>query len=68
VVPVPLAVLVVLTVCTGFILKYTRLGRYAYAISSNLLSVSPLWQQVLMASVIEMAVAVDELRKRRRAS
>src|SRR5579863_1279612 len=35
VVPVPLAILVVLALLTGFILKYTRLGRYAYAIGSN---------------------------------
>ena len=35
VVPVPLAILVVLAILTGFILKYTRLGRYAYAIGSN---------------------------------
>jgi ribose transport system permease protein len=35
-VPVPLAILVVLALLTGFILKYTLLGRYAYAIGSNL--------------------------------
>lgn len=156
VVPVPLAILVTLAVLTGFILKYTRLGRYAYAIGSNveaaryagvpirryliaiyafcgaltglagmiessrlmtgqptagqgyelsviasvvigggslsggegsvtgtmagaflmglisngsnLLGVSPFWQQVLIGSVIVLAVAVDELRKRRRAT
>ena len=156
VVPVPLAILVGLAVLTGFILKYTRLGRYAYAIGSNveaaryagvpirlyliaiyvfcgaltglagmiessrlmtgqptagqgyelsviasvvigggslsggegtvtgtmagaflmglisngsnLLGVSPFWQQVLIGGVIVLAVAVDELRKRRRAS
>lgn len=34
-VPVPLAILVVLALLTGFIMKYTRLGRYAYAIGSN---------------------------------
>jgi ribose transport system permease protein len=155
VVPVPLAILVALAVLTGGILKYTRLGRYAYAIGSNveaaryagvpirryliaiyvfggaltglagmiessrlmtgqptsgqgyelaviaavvigggslsggegtvtgtmagaflmglisngsnLLGVSPFWQQVLIGSVIVLAVAVDELRKRRRA-
>ncbi len=154
VVPVPLAILVVLALLTGFILKYTRLGRYAYAIGSNaeaaryagipirmylvaiyvfagaltgfagmiessrlmtgqptagqgyelsviaavviggaslsggegtvsgavagaflmgliangsnLLGVSPFWQQVLIGGVIVLAVAVDELRKRRR--
>ncbi len=156
VVPVPLAVLVVLALLTGFILNYTRLGRYAYAIGSNveaaryagipirrylvaiyvfggaltglagmiessrlmtgqptagqgyelsviaavviggaslsggegtvtgtiagaflmglisngsnLLGVSPFWQQVLIGSVIVLAVAVDELRKRQRAT
>lgn len=156
VVPVPLAILVVLAILTGFILKYTRLGRYAYAIGSNveaaryagvpirryliaiyvfcgvltglagmiessrlmtgqptagqgyelsviasvvigggslsggegsvtgtmagaflmglisngsnLLGVSPFWQQVLIGGVIILAVAVDEFRKRRRAS
>jgi len=156
VVPVPLAILVMLALVTGFILKYTRLGRYAYAIGSNveaaryagvpvrryllavyifggaltglagmiessrlmtgqptagqgyelsviaavvigggslsggegtvagtiagaflmglisngsnLLGVSPFWQQVLIGSVIVMAVAIDELRKRRRAA
>jgi ribose transport system permease protein len=154
-VPVPLAILVCLALVTGFILKYTRLGRYAYAIGSNveaaryagvpirrylvaiyifggaltglagmieasrlmtgqptagqgyelsviaavviggaslsggegtvagtvagaflmglisngsnLLGVSPFWQQVLIGAVIVVAVAVDELRKRRRA-
>src|SRR5437867_2067122 len=153
VVPVPLAILLVLAALTGFILKYTRLGRYAYAIGSNveaaryagipvrrylaaiyvfagaltgfagmiegsrlmtgqptagqgyelnviaavviggaslsggegtvsgaiagaflmglisngsnLLGVSPFWQQVLIGGVIVLAVAVDELRKRR---
>lgn len=35
VVPVPLVILVSLALLTGFILKYTRLGRYAYAIGSN---------------------------------
>ncbi len=156
VVPVPLAILVALAVLTGFILKYTRLGRYAYAIGSNveaarysgvpvfryliaiyvfcgaltglagmiessrlmtgqptagqgyelaviaavvigggslsggegtvtgtiagaflmglisngsnLLGVSPFWQQVLIGGVIVLAVAADELRKRRRAA
>jgi len=156
VIPVPLAILVVLAILTGFILKYTRLGRYAYAIGSNveaaryagvpirryliaiyvfcgaltglagmiessrlmtgqptagqgyelsviasvvigggslsggegsvtgtmagaflmglisngsnLLGVSPFWQQVLIGGVIILAVAVDEFRKRRRAS
>jgi len=155
VVPVPLAILVVLVLLTGFILKYTRLGRYAYAIGSNveaarysgipirmyllaiysfcgaltglagmiessrlmtgqptagegyelrviaavviggaslsggegtvagtvagafliglisngsnLLGVSPFWQQVVIGAVIVFAVAVDEFRKRRRA-
>jgi len=33
---------------------------------SNLLGVSPFWQQVLIGSVIVLAVSVDELRKRRR--
>jgi ribose transport system permease protein len=152
-VPVPLAILITLAFLTGFILKYTRLGRYAYAIGSNaeaaryagipirlylvaiyvfagaltgfagmiessrlmtgqptagqgyelsviaavviggaslsggegtisgavagaflmglisngsnLLGVSPFWQQVLIGGVIVLAVAVDELRKRR---
>ncbi len=32
IIPVPLAVLVVLAFFTGFILRYTVLGRYAYAI------------------------------------
>jgi len=156
VIPVPLALLVVLALLTGLILKYTRLGRYAYAIGSNveaarysgipvrryliaiyvlggtmtglagmieasrlitgqptagqgyelsviaavvigggslsggegtvtgtvagavlmglvsngsnLLGVSPFWQQVLIGAVIVSAVAVDELRKRRRAA
>lgn len=155
VVPTPLAILVVLVLLTGFILKYTRLGRYAYAIGSNveaarysgisirmyllaiysfcgaltglagmiessrlmtgqptagegyelrviaavviggaslsggegtvagtvagafliglisngsnLLGVSPFWQQVVIGAVIVFAVAVDEFRKRRRA-
>ncbi len=154
VVPVPLVVLVVLALLTGLILKYTVLGRYAYAIGSNieaaryagipvrgylmaiyvfggalaglagmiessrlitgqptagqgyelsviaavvigggslsggegtvtgtiagavltglisngsnLLGVSPFWQQVLIGGVIVAAVAVDGLRKRRR--
>jgi len=154
VLPVPLVILVALALMTGFILKYTRLGRYAYAIGSNveaaryggipiriyliaiysfcgaltglagmieasrlmtgqptagqgyelsviaavvigggslsggegtvmgtvagaflvglisngsnLLGVSPFWQQVLIGAVIVLAVAVDELRKRRR--
>ena len=35
VIPVPLAILIVLALVTGFILKYTRMGRYAYAIGSN---------------------------------
>ena len=156
VVPVPLAILVLLALLTGFILKYTRMGRYAYAIGSNveaaryagvpirrylvaiyvfcglltglagmieaarlvtgqptagqgyelsviaavviggaslsggegtvagtiagaflmglisngsnLLGVSPFWQQVLIGSVIVLAVSVDELRKRRRST
>lgn len=156
VVPVPLALLVVLALLTGFILQYTRLGRYAYAIGSNreaaryagipvrryliafyifggavtglagmiessrlmtgqptagqgyelsviaavvigggslsggegtvmgtvagaflmglisngsnLLGVSPFWQQVVIGGVIVAAVAVDELRKRRRSA
>ncbi len=156
VVPVPLAILVALTLLTGLTLKYTKLGRYAYAIGSNveaarysgipvrrylvaiyvfggaltglagmiesarlmtgqptsgqgyelsviaavvigggslsggegtvtgtvagavlmglisngsnLLGVSPFWQQVLIGAVIVAAVAVDELRKRRRAT
>ena len=154
IVPVPLAILVALALLTGFILKYTRMGRYAYAIGSNveaaryagvpirrylvaiytfggaltglagmieasrlvtgqptagygyelsviaavviggaslsggegtvagtiagaflmglisngsnLLGVSPFWQQVVIGSVIVLAVAVDALRKRRR--
>jgi len=33
---------------------------------SNLLGVSPFWQQVVTGAVIVLAVAVDELRKRRR--
>jgi ribose transport system permease protein len=154
IVPIPLAILIALALLTGFILKYTRLGRYAYAIGSNveaaryagipiraylvaiycfcgaltglagmiessrlmtgqptagqgyelsviaavvigggslsggegsvmgtiagaflvglisngsnLLGVSPFWQQVLIGVVIVLAVAVDELRKRRR--
>ncbi len=153
VVPVPLAILVTLALLTGYLLKHTRLGRYAYAIGSNreaaryagipitayliaiymisgaftglagmiessrlmtgqptsgqgyelsviaavvigggslaggegrvsgtivgafimslisngsnLLDVSPFWQQVLIGSVIVLAVAVDEFRKRR---
>jgi ribose transport system permease protein len=153
-VPVPLAILISLALLTGFILKYTRMGRYAYAIGSNieaaryagipirfylvivycfcgaltglagmiessrlmtgqptagqgyelsviaavviggaslsggegtvtgtiagaflmglisngsnLLGVSPFWQQVLIGVVIVLAVAGDELRKRRR--
>jgi len=156
IVPIPLAILILLALVTGFILKYTRLGRYAYAIGSNveaaryagvpirsyllavyifsgsltglagmiessrlmtgqptagqgyelsviaavviggaslsggegtvtgtiagaflmglisngsnLLGVSPFWQQVLIGSVIVLAVAVDEFRKRRRAT
>lgn len=36
VVPMPLAILVSLALLTGFILKYTRLGRYAFAIGSNM--------------------------------
>ena len=156
IVPVPLAILVALALLTGFILKYTRMGRYAYAIGSNveaaryagvpirrylvaiytfggaltglagmieasrlvtgqptagqgyelsviaavvirgaslsggegtvagtiagaflmglisngsnLLGVSPFWQQVVIGSVIVLAVAVDELRKRRRST
>ncbi len=156
VVPVPLAILVTLGLLTGFILKYTRMGRYAYAIGSNveaaryagipiraylvaiyafggaltglagmiessrlmtgqptagqgyelsviaavviggaslsggegtvtgtvagaflmglisngsnLLGVSPFWQQVLIGGVIVLAVAVDELRKHRRST
>lgn len=155
VVPVPLGILVALALLTGFILKYTRMGRYAYAIGSNveaaryagipirryliliylfaggltglagmiefsrlmtgqptagqgyelsviaavviggaslsggegtvagtiagaflmglisngsnLLGVSPFWQQVVIGTIIVLAVAVDELRKRRRA-
>lgn len=155
VIPVPLAILVALILLTGFILKYTRMGRYAYAIGSNveaaryagipisfyvivfyvflgaltglagmiessrlmtgqptagqgyelsviaavviggaslsggegsasgtvagafliglisngsnLLGVSPFWQQVLIGAVIVLAVAGDELRKRWRA-
>jgi ribose transport system permease protein len=153
VVPVPLAILVLLALLTGFILKYTRMGRYAYAIGSNveaaryagvpirrylvliyvfggaltglagmiefsrlmtgqptagqgyelsviaavviggaslsggegtvagtiagaflmglisngsnLLGVSPFWQQVVIGAIIVLAVAVDEVRKRR---
>ncbi len=153
-VPVPLVFLVILALLTGLILKYTRLGRYAYAIGSNieaarysgipikrylvaiyvfagglaglagmiessrlmtgqpttgqgyelsviaavvigggslsggegtvigtiagaflmglvsngsnLLGVSPFWQQVVIGAVIILAVAVDEIRKRRR--
>ncbi len=156
VVPVPLAILTALAVLTGFLLKYTRMGRYAYAIGSNveaaryagipvrrylvviyvfggalsglagmieasrlmtgqpttgqgyelsviaavviggaslsggegtvtgtvagavlmglisngsnLLGISPFWQQVVIGSIIVLAVAVDELRKRRRAT
>lgn len=156
VVPVPLALLSALAVLTGFILKYTRMGRYAYAIGSNieavryagipvkrylvsiyvfcgaltglagmiessrlmtgqpttgqgyelsviaavviggaslsggegtvtgtmagavlmglisngsnLLGISPFWQQVVIGSIIVLAVAVDEIRKRRRAT
>ncbi len=156
VVPVPLAILVALALLTAFLLKYTLLGRYAYAIGSNveaaryagipvrrylagiygfagalaglagmiessrlmtgqptsgqgyelsviaavvigggslsggegtvtgtvagavlmglisngsnLLGVSPFWQQVLIGSVIVLAVAVDEFRKRRRSA
>ncbi len=156
VVPIPLAILVVLAFVTGFILKYTRMGRYSYALGSNLeaaryagvpirryliliyvfcgaltglagmiesarlmtgqptagqgyeltviaavviggaslsggegtvtgtiagaflmglisngsnlLGVSPFWQQVLIGAVIVVAVAVDELRKRRRSA
>jgi ribose transport system permease protein len=155
-VPVPLVILVVLALLTGFILKYTRMGRYSYVIGSNaeaaryagvpvrrylvaiyvfcgaltglagmieasrlvtgqptagigyelaviaavviggaslsggegtvagtiagaflmglisngsnLLGVSPFWQQVLIGTIIVLAVAVDELRKRRRTS
>lgn len=155
VVPVPLVLLLALILLTGFILKYTRMGRYAYAIGSNveaaryagisinfylvvfyvflgaltglagmiessrlmtgqptagqgyelsviaavviggaslsggegsasgtvagafliglisngsnLLGVSPFWQQVLIGAVIVLAVAGDELRKRWRA-
>jgi ribose transport system permease protein len=154
IIPVPLVLLIVLALLTGFILKYTRMGRYAYAIGSNaeaaryagvpirrylvafyvfggaltgiggmiefsrlmtgqptagtgyelsviaavviggaslsggegtvsgsvagafliglisngsnLLGVSPFWQQVVTGVVIVLAVAVDELRKRRR--
>ena len=153
VIPVPLAILLALALLTGYTLKYTRLGRYAFAIGSNreaaryagipitrylvaiyclagaftglaamiessrlmtgqptagqgyelsviaavvigggslaggegsvsgtvvgafimslisngsnLLGVSPFWQQVLIGSVIVLAVAVDELRKRK---
>lgn len=36
VVPVRLAILVSLTLLTGFILKYTRLGRSVNAIGSNM--------------------------------
>ncbi|HEV2494300.1 MAG TPA: ABC transporter permease [Terriglobia bacterium] len=155
-VPVPLVILVLLALLTGFILKYTRMGRYSYVIGSNaeaaryagvpvrkylvaiyvfcgaltglagmieasrlvtgqptagtgyelsviaavviggaslsggegtvagtiagaflmglisngsnLLGVSPFWQQVLIGTIIVLAVAVDELRKRRRTS
>ena len=155
VVPVPLVILLALALLTAFILKYTRLGRYAYAIGSNieaaryagipirryvvmiyvfggaltglagmiefsrlmtgqptsgqgyelsviaavviggaslsggegtvagtiagaflmglisngsnLLGVSPFWQQVVIGTIIVLAVAVDELRKRHRA-
>jgi ribose transport system permease protein len=155
-VPVPLAIVVGLALLIGFVLKYTRLGRYAYAIGSNveaaryagvpvqryliavyvlsgsltglagmvessrlmtgqptagqgyelaviaavvigggslsggegtvagtiagallmglisngsnLLGVSPFWQQVVIGSVIVLAVAADELRKRRRSA
>ncbi len=35
IIPMPLAVLVTLALMTGYLLKYTRLGRYAYAIGSN---------------------------------
>lgn len=154
--PVPLAILVALALLAGFILEYTRLGRYAYAIGSNveaarysgvpirrylvaiyslagaltglagmiessrlmtgqptagqgyelsviaavviggaslsggegtvsgtiagaflmglisngsnLLGVSPFWQQVLIGVVIVLAVSIDELRKRRRST
>jgi ribose transport system permease protein len=154
IVPVPLAILAALALVTGFVLKYTRLGRYAYAMGSNpeaarysgvsirfytmatyvfagaltglagmiessrlmtgqptagqgyelsviaavvigggslsggegsvtgtiagalltgliangsnLLGVSPFWQQVVIGAVIVLAVAVDELRKRSR--
>ena len=153
IIPVPLAILLALAFLTGYILKFTRLGRYAFAIGSNreaaryagipitryliaiyclagaftglaamiessrlmtgqptagqgyelsviaavvigggslaggegsvsgtvvgafimslisngsnLLGVSPFWQQVLIGSVIVFAVAVDELRKRK---
>lgn len=155
-IPIPLAILVALALVTGFILKYTRMGRYSYALGSNLeaaryagvpirryliliyvfcgaltglagmiesarlmtgqptagqgyeltviaavviggaslsggegtvtgtiagaflmglisngsnlLGVSPFWQQVLIGAVIVAAVAVDELRKRRRSA
>ena len=153
IIPVPLAILLALAFLTGYILTFTRLGRYAFAIGSNreaaryagipitryliaiyclagaftglaamiessrlmtgqptagqgyelsviaavvigggslaggegsvsgtvvgafimslisngsnLLGVSPFWQQVLIGSVIVFAVAVDELRKRK---
>ena len=155
-IPVPLAILSALALLTGFLLKYTRMGRYAYAIGSNveaaryagipvrrylvilylfcgaltglagmiessrlmtgqpttgqgyelsviaavviggaslsggegtvtgtvagavlmglisngsnLLGISPFWQQVVIGTIIVLAVAVDELRKRRRAT
>lgn len=35
VVPVPLVILIGLALFTGFVLKYTRFGRYSYAIGSN---------------------------------
>jgi ribose transport system permease protein len=35
---------------------------------SNLLGVSPFWQQVVIGTIIVVAVAVDEVRKRRRTS
>ena len=34
-VPTPVCFFVVLAVCGGFILKYTRFGRYIYAVGSN---------------------------------
>ena len=152
IIPVPLMILLLLALLTAYILKFTRLGRYAFAIGSNreaaryagipitrylvaiyclagaftgiaamiessrlmtgqptagqgyelsviaavvigggslaggegsvsgtivgafimslisngsnLLGVSPFWQQVLIGSVIVIAVAIDELRKR----